>query len=221
MLLPDHEIRRLCVPSLWQSYLATMAQREGITSGMNYLFDTKVPMIEPFSEAVSGNGVISYGVTSAGYDLRLGSEVSVFKNTSGEVMDPKRQREEGYREKMFDVFRDLAVGQRVLLPPNGYALGVAVERMDIPRWLKGRVVGKSTMARCGILINCTPIEPGWRGHLTIEISNISSCPAAIYIGEGIAQTEFELLSSIPEISYDDKRGKYQDQPRSPVPARVT
>jgi dCTP deaminase len=187
------------------------------------------PMIEPFSEGVQ-DGVISYGLCSAGYDLRLGNKLLVFKNTSNEIIDPKRFKDETYRARVFDEVTPRRLGSAItmnegyncayIIPPHSYALGVSLEYLRIPRHLKGRIIGKSTYARCGILINCTPAEPSWEGYLTIEVSNITPCPALIFALEGIAQMELEVLSSEPEVSYADKRGKYQCQPNEPVPARI-
>jgi dCTP deaminase len=179
-------------------------------------------MIQPFSDSVSGGGVISYGLTSAGYDLRLGSEFLVFKNTSGECIDPKRFKDENYRNRMFDVFNigpEWNADGVVILPSGSYVLATSAEYLRIPRNLKARCVGKSTYARCGVIINTTPLEPEWEGYLTIEIGNVSPVPAKIYVGEGIAQIEFEILCGEPEVSYKDKGGKYQGQ-QSVTPAKV-
>ena len=233
MLLSDHEIRELCNPN----------RTEWVRSVGNTLMSIPVMltgphpvMIEPFSEAVSGGGVISYGLSHAGYDLRLGPEILLFKNSSMQVVDPKAFADEQYRKRMFDewvysaepvsdevrhlVHRWKLNGQDVtqggsdngyVIPPNSYILGRSFEYLRIPRHLKGRCVGKSTMARSGIIINTTPLEPGWEGHLTIEIGNITPCPAKVFVGEGIAQLEFELLSQLPEKDYAQKQGKYQSQ----------
>ncbi len=206
-ILSDHDIRDLCLPLKVESGKTVPEFR----------------MIDPFSEAVSGGGVISYGLSHAGYDLRLGDELMVFKNTWNEIIDPKRFRDEEYRKRVFDIVKPTGKGESrpldsFVIPPHSYALGSSLEYLRIPNHIKGRCVGKSTLARCGILINTTPLEPGWHGHLTIEISNITPCPALIYAGEGIAQLEFETLSSLPETNYEGK--KYQGQGASPVPARV-
>ena len=218
MLLPDHEIRKLCDPNR-DEYCG-----EGIAFLPVFLSKPRPVMIEPFSEAVSGNGVISYGVSHAGYDLRLGPEIMVFKNTYNETINPKKFGDEEYRKRVFDECDysklypfSLEVGlppeeyRAVVIPPHGYILGRSWEYLRMPRHLKGRCVGKSTLARSGILVNCTPLEPGWNGHLVIEIGNITPCPATVYVGEGIAQLEFELLASPPETDYRQKQGKYQDQ----------
>lgn len=166
------------------------------------------PMLEPFSEGVQGDEIISYGLTSAGYDLRLGNEIWSFHNRSRLSINPKRFKDPEYRRKMFDIFEGLPDGP-FTIPPNGYILGRSHEYIRIPRNIKGRCVGKSTYARCGIIINTTPLEPGWEGHLTIEISNATLCHAEIFVGEGIAQLEFETLASEVQTDYAQKEGKYQ------------
>lgn len=178
------------------------------------------PMIEPFSEAVSGDGVISYGLTSAGYDLRLcPKRILVFNAGYGQRVNPKKFNDPEYRRKAFLTIDHLKVGDEVVIPPNGYILGQTVERFWVPRRLKGRVVGKSTYARSGILINTTPAEPEWGGTLTLEIGNITPCQATVFVGEGIAQMEFEMIDEEVECSYADKNGKYQHQTEV-TPARV-
>lgn len=177
-------------------------------------------LIKPFTEAVSGNGIVSYGLTSAGYDVRLdGKKIYVFKNSYGAVVDPKAFGDAEYHHKMFDELTDLPSGYRVFIPPNGYILGQTYEYIRIPRHVSADCVGKSTYARSGILINTTPMEPEWEGHLTLEIANLTPCPAVIYVMEGIAQFRFETLSGVPEISYADKKGKYQGQ-QAVTPAKV-
>lgn len=191
MLLNDVSIRKLCVG--------------------------QSPMIEPFSEAVSGHGVISYGLSHAGYDLRLADEVLIFKNSFGEVVDPKLFGDANYQMRVFDGPVSVGAGNAITIPPNGYILGRSYEYLRIPSYLKGRCVGKSTLARSGILVNTTPLEPGWEGNLTIEIGNITPCQAKVYIMEGIAQLEFEMLTESPEKDYTGK--KYQCQ-TGVTPARV-
>lgn len=198
MILNDRDIRKLCEAPLY--------------------FGNR-PMIDPFSEAVSGGGVISYGLSHAGYDLRLGPDILLFDNRLGETVNPKRFADPEYRCKMFREFPGLKVGEEFHIPPHGYILGHSLEYLRIPDHLKGRCVGKSTLARSGILINTTPLEPGWEGHLTIEIGNQTPCPAVVFIGEGIAQLEFEVLTDIPEVTYAQKKGKYQGQ-RGVTPAVV-
>lgn len=196
MLLNDIEIRKLCV---------------------GHSVPVAGPMIEPFSEAVSGNGVISWGLTHAGYDVRLGSDIWISKPSYGEVVDPKRMKEEGYEDKIYDKIK--VEGDSFILPPHSHVLARTVEYLRIPKHMKARCTGKSTMARCGIVINTTPLEPNWRGFLVIEIGNISPCPVRLYVNQGISQIEFELLTAPPETDYDTKGGKYQNQ-TGVTPARV-
>jgi dCTP deaminase len=184
-LLTDQEIRSRCV-------------------------DTSEPLIIPFSEGVSGGGVVSYGLSSAGYDLRLAPEVLAFKNSHGEVLDPKRFADEDYCLRVFDNVHSNHKGH-IILPAHSYVLGCSLEYVRMPRQLKGRVVGKSTWARAGVLINTTPIEPGWEGHITLEIGNVTPCPVRLYVGEGIAQLEFETFRGDVGTSYADKGGVYQGQ----------
>ncbi len=206
MLLVDWQIERLCTPD------------ERIHLDAKYVFENEThgrltydkPMIDPFSEAVSGNGIISYGLSSCGYDLRMGQEVLIFKNTSGEAVNPKKFKDHDYRDRMFDVITR-SQGEPVTIPAHGYILASSFEYLRIPRFLAARCIGKSTYARSGIIVNCTPLEPEWEGHLTIEISNSSPCPAIVYCLEGIAQLQFELLDKDPEVSYADKSGQYQAQ----------
>lgn len=195
MLLVDHQIRDLC------------KTEEGVT-----------PMITPFSESTSGNGVISYGLDHAGYCLRLGKIIYAFKNTFGTYVDPKMFRDQDYHKRVFDT-REFEYGDRIIIPANGYILGHSLEYLYIPPTIKGRCVGKSTLARCGIVINTTPLEPEWQGHLTIEIANNNPCPAVVYCGEGICQLEFERLDGRPAVTYADKGGQYQCQ-TGVTPARV-
>jgi dCTP deaminase len=188
------------------------------------------PLIAPFSEGVQGGGVISYGLTHAGYDLRLGDKLLVFKNTHNELINPKRFNDDQYRHRVFDEVEAgrwearLGTGPyqayHFVIPPHSYALGFSLEYLSLPNFLKGHCVGKSTLARCGILINTTPLEPGWHGHLTIEISNITPCPALVFAREGIAQLEFHTLTACPQSHYGDKAGKYQGQSAEPIPART-
>jgi dCTP deaminase len=158
--------------------------------------------IEPFAESSLRPGVISYGVSSYGYDVRVGRHFKVFTNAQCAVVDPKN-----FDPKSFvDIEGDFC-----LIPPNSFALAETVEYLEIPRDIISICVGKSTYARCGIIVNITPLEPEWRGKITIEISNTTPLPAKIYSGEGIAQILFFRGEGVCQISYGDKRGKYQDQ----------
>jgi dCTP deaminase len=158
--------------------------------------------IEPFADGQSRPGVISYGVTSYGYDVRVGRNFKVFTNAHCVVVDPKH----------FDPqsFVDIE-GDFCLIPPNSFALAETVEYLEVPRDVICVCLGKSTYARCGIIVNVTPLEPEWRGRVTIEISNTTPLPAKIYANEGIAQILFLKTDAVCRTSYADKKGKYQDQ----------
>jgi len=164
--------------------------------------------IEPFAEGAARQGVISFGVSSYGYDVRVGRHFKVFTNARCAVVDPKH----------FDPasFVDID-GDFCLIPPNSFALAETVEYLEIPRDVIAICVGKSTYARCGIIVNVTPLEPEWRGRITIEISNTTPLPAKIYAGEGIAQILFMRTDAPCRTSYADKQGKYQDQPGLTLP----
>jgi len=159
-------------------------------------------MIEPFVDDQVREGVISYGVSSYGYDVRVGSEFKVFTNVYNTVVDPKN-----FDPKSFvDITADVCI-----IPPNSFALASTIEYFRIPRDILTVCLGKSTYARCGIIVNVTPFEPEWEGHVTIEISNTTPLPAKIYANEGIAQVLFFQGDEPCEKSYKDKKGKYQAQ----------
>ncbi len=159
-------------------------------------------MIEPFVESQARVGVVSYGVSSYGYDVRVGDEFKVFTNVFNTVVDPKN-----FDPKSFvDIKADVCI-----IPPNSFALASTIEYFRIPRDILTICLGKSTYARCGIIVNVTPFEPEWEGHVTIEISNTTPLPAKIYANEGIAQVLFFQGDEPCEISYKDKKGKYQAQ----------
>jgi len=159
-------------------------------------------MIEPFVEDQVREGVISYGVSSYGYDVRVGDEFKVFTNVYNTVVDPKN-----FDSKSFvDIRADVCI-----IPPNSFALASTIEYFRIPRDILTICLGKSTYARCGIIVNVTPFEPEWEGHVTIEISNTTPLPAKIYANEGIAQVLFFQGDEPCEKSYKDKKGKYQAQ----------
>lgn len=159
-------------------------------------------MIDPFVEKQVREGVISYGVSSYGYDMRVADEFKVFTNVYGAVVDPKLFSPESF----VDIKADVCV-----IPPNSFALARSVEYFRIPRSVLTLTVGKSTYARCGIITNITPFEPGWEGFVTLEISNTTPLPAKIYANEGIAQVIFFEADEECEVSYADKKGKYQGQ----------
>jgi dCTP deaminase len=161
-------------------------------------------MIEPFADAQVREGVISYGVSSYGYDMRVAPEFKIFTNALSAIVDPKR-----FDPKSFVPFE----GPVCVVPPNSFALARSVEYFRIPRNVLTICVGKSTYARCGIITNVTPFEPEWEGHVTLEISNTTPLPAKIYADEGIAQVLFFTADEGDECetSYADKKGKYQAQ----------
>jgi len=162
----------------------------------------KYRMLEPFEENLKRDGVISYGLSSMGYDIRVTDEFKIFTNVRQAVVDPKQFNP--------DSFIDYK-GTTCVIPPNSFALARSVEYFRIPRSIMGICLGKSSYARCGIVVNITPLEPEWEGHLTIEISNTTPLPARIYSHEGIAQVLFFEAGSLPETTYADRKGKYQGQ----------
>ncbi len=162
----------------------------------------KKGMIEPFNAKQVRKGVISYGVSSYGYDMRIGDEFKIFTNINNTVVDPKN-----FDPKSFIDFK----GDVCIIPPNSFALASSLEYFRIPRDVIVICLGKSTYARCGIVVNVTPLEPEWEGHVTIEISNTTPLPAKIYANEGIAQLLFLQAAEVCEVSYKDKAGKYQAQ----------
>lgn len=159
-------------------------------------------MIEPFSGTPKKEGSISSGLTSYGYDMRVSDEFKIFSGKTGGIIDPKRA-DHGH-------FTDFK-GSVCVIPPNSYALGRSLEYFRIPRDILAICFGKSTYARCGIVVNVTPLEPEWEGYVTISISNTAGLPARIYANEGIAQVVFLGSQQICEVSYADKAGKYQSQ----------
>ena len=164
-------------------------------------------MIEPFEpgqvkHAADGHRIVSYGTSSYGYDVRCAREFKIFTNINSTIVDPK-----AFDEGSFVDF----TGDVCIIPPNSFALARTVEYFRIPRDVLTVCLGKSTYARCGIIVNVTPLEPEWRGKITIEISNTTPLPAKIYANEGIAQILFFKADQPCEKSYADKKGKYQDQ----------
>ncbi len=159
-------------------------------------------MIEPFEERLVRQGVISYGLSSYGYDIRVADEFKIFTNVYTTVVDPK-----AFDPRSFVEFK----GEVCTIPPNSFVLARSVEYFRVPRNVLCLCVGKSTYARCGIVVNVTPLEPEWEGYITIEISNTTPLPARIYAGEGIAQVLFLEADEVCEVSYADRKGKYQGQ----------
>ncbi len=174
-LLADHEIRAL-------------AEASG--------------MIEPFVDRQARDGVISYGLSSYGYDARVAREFRIFTNVDNAIVDPKEFRDDSFVTRETDT---------CTIPPNSFALARTIEYFRIPEDVLVICVGKSTYARCGIIVNVTPLEPGWEGHVTLEFSNTTPLPARIYAEEGACQFLFLRGSSRCDVSYADRAGKYQGQ----------
>ncbi|MEW6517062.1 MAG: dCTP deaminase [candidate division FCPU426 bacterium] len=172
MVMPDHMIRKL-------------SKEKG--------------MIEPCAEPTSG-GVVSFGISSFGYDMRVSDQFKIHKGSTNNVADPKQSRSED-----FENFQ----GPVLELPPHTFCLGRSVEYFRIPRDVIALCTGKSTYARSGVLVNITPLEPEWEGHVTMQIFNTTAAPVKIYAQEGIAQVVFMQSEWVPEVSYADKGGKYQ------------
>lgn len=174
-IMPDHWIRK-------------MARERG--------------MIDPFVEAQKSEGMISYGVSSYGYDARCSDEFMIFTNVDNAIVDPKNFSNQSFVERKTDV---------CVIPPNSFVLTRTVEYFKIPEDVLVICLGKSTYARCGLIVNVTPLEPGWEGHVTLEISNTTPLPARVYANEGVAQFLFFKGSSECEVTYADRKGKYMGQ----------
>ncbi|MGL4348757.1 MAG: dCTP deaminase [Chlamydiales bacterium] len=171
----------------------------------------KEGMIEPFVghqvRELGGRKIISYGLSSYGYDIRVANTFKVFTNINNSIVDPKNFQK--------DAFVDIET-EECIIPPNSFALAVSVEHFRIPNNVLTLCVGKSTYARCGIIVNVTPFEPGWEGTVTLEISNTTPLPAKIYANEGLAQVIF-YMGEPCEVSYADRRGKYMGQKAITIP----
>lgn len=174
MLKPDHHIKKLA----------------------------QAGMISPFEEKLVREGVISYGLSSFGYDIRLADEFKIFTNVYSTIVDPKN-----FDERSFITLK----GDYCLIPPNSFILSRSYEYIKMPRNIFAICLGKSTYARCGLIVNVTPLEPGWEGYITVEISNTTPLPAKVYAKEGIAQLVFWEGGEQPELTYDDRKGKYHRQ----------
>ena len=159
-------------------------------------------MIEPFESRQISHNVISYGLSSYGYDIRCANEFKIFTNINSTIIDPKSFSDESFTDFVGDV---------CVIPPNSFALARSVERFRIPREVLTICVGKSTYARCGIIVNVTPFEPEWKGYATLEFSNTTPLPAKIYANEGVAQVLFFESDQVCQTSYSDRKGKYQNQ----------
>jgi dCTP deaminase len=169
---------------------------------------TEQRMIEPFVDRQVRHGVISYGLSSYGYDIRVTNEFKIFTNVHSAVVDPKNFNPNSFIDYVGDV---------CIIPPNSFVLAQTVEYFRIPRDVLTVCLGKSTYARCGLIVNVTPFEPEWEGYVTLEISNTTPLPARVYANEGIAQVLFFQSDEVCEISYADRKGKYQKQQRIELP----
>ena len=159
-------------------------------------------MISPFEDKQVRDGKISYGLSSFGYDARVSEEFKIFTNVNSEIVDPKDFKSTNFVTKN---------GSVCVIPPNSFALARTVEHFKIPKNVLVICLGKSTYARCGIIVNVTPLEPGWEGHVTLEFSNTTPLPAKIYANEGVAQFIFLKGNEKPEVTYADRKGKYMGQ----------
>jgi len=159
-------------------------------------------MISPFEDKQVKKNKISYGLSSFGYDARVSSEFKIFTNLNSEIIDPKNFKPSNFITKN---------NSECIIPPNSFVLASTVEYFKIPKDVLVICLGKSTYARCGIIVNVTPLEPGWEGHVTLEFSNTTPLPAKIYANEGVAQFVFLKGNEAPEISYSDRKGKYMGQ----------
>lgn len=159
-------------------------------------------MIEPFVDRQTRAGCISFGLSSYGYDARLAPEFRIFTNVDNAIVDPKHFSDQSFVER---------TGEACIIPPNSFALARTIEYFRIPRDILVICLGKSTYARCGMIVNVTPLEPEWEGHVTLEISNTTPLPARIYANEGICQFLFLRGAEPPLVSYADRQGKYMRQ----------
>ena len=159
-------------------------------------------MIEPFVDGQKKEGTISFGLSSYGYDARVSEEFKIFTNVDSALVDPKNFDDKGFVDRS---------GKECIIPPNSFALARTVEYFRIPRDVLVICLGKSTYARCGIIVNVTPLEPEWEGHVTLEFSNTTPLPAKIYANEGACQFLFYKGEAPPKVSYKDRKGKYMMQ----------
>ena len=159
-------------------------------------------MISPFEDKQVRGNKISYGLSSFGYDARVSNEFKIFTNLNSEVVDPKNFKPTNFITKNVS---------ECIIPPNSFVLASTIEFFKIPKDVLVICLGKSTYARCGIIVNVTPLEPGWEGHVTLEFSNTTPIPAKIYANEGVAQFVFLKGNETPEVTYSDRKGKYMGQ----------
>jgi dCTP deaminase len=169
-------------------------------------------MIDPFVDQLSQKSVISYGLSSYGYDARVADEFKIFTNVNNAIIDPKDFTASSFVDRKTDC---------CIIPPNSFALARTIEYFRVPRDVFVLCVGKSTYARCGIIVNVTPLEPEWEGHVTLEFSNTTQLPAKVYANEGACQFLFFRIHNICETSYKDRRGKYMGQMGVTLPKLFT
>ena len=162
----------------------------------------KHSMISPFESKQVRGGKISFGLSSYGYDARVSDEFKIFTNVNSEIVDPKNFKATNFVTKNVS---------ECIIPPNSFVLASTIEYFKIPKDVLVICLGKSTYARCGIIVNVTPLEPGWEGHVTLEFSNTTPLPAKVYAHEGVAQFIFLKGNEIPEVTYSDRKGKYMGQ----------
>ena len=168
-------------------------------------------MIKPFVSKQIRKGKISFGLSSYGYDARVSDDFKIFTNVNSTIVDPKNFNHEGFVSKKSKI---------CVIPPNSFALARTIEYFKIPENVLVICLGKSTYARCGIIVNVTPLEPGWEGYVTLEFSNTTPLPAKIYSNEGVAQFVFLKGNEKPEVTYADRKGKYMDQGPEPTLPKV-
>ncbi|MEA3292876.1 MAG: dCTP deaminase [Patescibacteria group bacterium] len=168
----------------------------------------RMKMIEPFNDSQVKEGIVSFGLSSYGYDFRIADDFKIFTNINTAIVDPKN-----FDSRSFVAFK----GKECIIPPNSFVLGRSLEYFRIPRGVLGICLGKSTYARCGIVVNVTPLEPEWEGYITVEVSNTTPLPTKIYANEGISQVVFIRGGEVCEMSYNDRKGKYQKQEKLTLP----
>lgn len=196
-LLPDWEIAQRC------------AENIPLSNRMILPFSSEqVKLIRKVDKDIP---IVSFGLSSYGYDIRIDKDFKIFHNAFSGLVDPKNFTEESF------VSYDAQEKGYVIIPPNSFVLGMSLEVINVPRDILVLCIGKSTYARCGLIVNVTPLEPEWRGRITIEISNTTPLPAKVYAYEGIAQLLFFVSDLSCNVSYADKKGKYQDQDQVTLP----
>lgn len=200
-LLSDRQIKIMCDENAHAEYMRNRLVKEAFKPMIFPFEDKQVRVLE------DGSKIMSYGLSSYGYDIRAASKWKVFTNVNSSIVDPKNFDPKTFVEINSDV---------CIIPPNSFALAVTVERFSIPRNVLAICLGKSSLARCGIIVNVTPLEPEWEGYLTLEFSNTTTLPAKVYANEGCAQLLFFVGNEECLVSYKDRNGKYQAQLQDPT-----